>query len=65
MSGPGPDRREARIYLVLSLAGLAILVGAVLAGGFTDFGAIEVVAAAALFFGGTAIWAVRRLWRRK
>jgi hypothetical protein len=65
VSDRGPDRRETRLYLLISLAGLAILAAALGLGGFDDFGAVEVVAVAALFFGGTALWAARRLWRMK
>ncbi|WP_298429559.1 hypothetical protein [uncultured Jannaschia sp.] len=63
MSKYGPTRRETWIYLIVSLAGLALMAGAVAFRGVGGIAAIEVVGMSVLFFGGTAIWAGLRLWR--
>lgn len=57
----GPTRRETRIYLAISVAGLCLLGVAIALRGIGGIAAIEVVGMAGLFFGGTAIWAIRRL----
>ena len=63
MSKYGPSRKETLIYLGISLAGLALLLAAVAFRGVGGIAAIEVVGMAGLFFGGTTVWAVRRLMR--
>ncbi|MGB3407393.1 MAG: hypothetical protein WBA67_07845 [Jannaschia sp.] len=59
----GPTRRETLLYLGISVIGLVILALAVGLRGVGGIAAIEVVGIAGLFFGGTAVWAVLRLWR--
>lgn len=62
----GPTRNELWFRLVFSLAGLALLVVAVLVRGISNAaGLIEVVGIAGVFFGGTAIWSALRLWRSR
>ncbi|UWQ17788.1 hypothetical protein [Jannaschia sp. M317] len=59
----GPGLRETRLYLAVSVAGLGLLVLAVVLRGVGGIAAIEVVGIAGAFFGGTVIWALRRLRR--
>lgn len=60
----GPGRGEIWFRLVFSLAGLALLVFALLTreGGSIAWAEIAIIAGA--FFGGTALWSARRLMRR-
>lgn len=61
----GPSRGELRFRLIFSLAGLALMVAALVWRGVpTGPAFVEVVGIAGLFFGGTAIWTVRQLLRR-
>jgi hypothetical protein len=61
----GPTRAELKFRLSASLAGLTFLIGAVLYRGLPSGPAfIEVGVIGSAFFGGTAIWAARRLIRR-
>ncbi|WP_439123484.1 hypothetical protein [Marivita sp.] len=58
-----PTRNELWFRLLFSLAGLALLVVAVMVRGISNSAAlVEVVGIAGLFFGGTAAWAARKLW---
>lgn len=61
----GPSRGETRFYLGASLGGLALLAAAVAHRGVSGIMAIEVVGLSTAFFGGTAVWAARRLWRMR
>jgi xanthosine utilization system XapX-like protein len=62
----GPSRNELWFRLLFSLAGLALLVVAVMVRGISNAAAlVEVVGIAGVFFGGTAIWTARRLWRNR
>ncbi|MEM9794942.1 MAG: hypothetical protein AAF919_00535 [Pseudomonadota bacterium] len=63
MSKFGPSRKEVWFYFLFSLAGLALMGVAVGLRGVGGIAAIEVVGLAGTFFGGTAIWAGRRLWK--
>ncbi|GIT92939.1 hypothetical protein JANAI62_33970 [Jannaschia pagri] len=65
MKDYGPTRRETQLYLGISLVGLVILGLAVGLRGVGGIAAIEVVGIAGAFFGGTTIWAIRRLWRMR
>ena len=61
-----PSQKELIFRLVFSLFGLALLVVAVWVRGIAHAGAlVEVVGIAGLFFGGTALWSLRQLLRRK
>ncbi len=60
----GPTRGELWFRLWFSVAGLAFLGFAVAYRGFPGIVWVEITFFGALFFGGTAIWAVRRLIRR-
>lgn len=61
----GPTRGEMKLRLAISAAGLALLAGAlVLRGVPTSAGGWEAVGIAALFFGGSAAWNLRKLLRR-
>jgi xanthosine utilization system XapX-like protein len=58
----GPTRGELKFRLVFSVAGLALMVFALTHRGLPSGpGIFEIVGMAGLFFGGTAIWTVRRL----
>ncbi|NNF23671.1 MAG: hypothetical protein HKN63_02525 [Rhodobacteraceae bacterium] len=58
----GPSRKEIKFRLVASLAGLALMVFALVYRGVPKGPAIvEVVGIAGLFFGGTAIWSLIKL----
>ncbi len=62
----GPTRNELWFRLVFSLAGLALLIAAVMIRGISNAAAlVEVVGIAGLFFGGSAIWTARKLWRSR
>ncbi|WP_292289223.1 hypothetical protein [Marivita sp.] len=62
----GPTRKELWFRLVFSLGGLALLVVVVLVRGISNAAAlVEVVGIAGLFFGGTALWTGRELWRSR
>ena len=63
--GFGPTRGELRFRLVFSLAGLALMLFALFYRGVpTGPAFVEVVGLAGLFFGGTAIWTIRKLMKR-
>jgi len=60
----GPTRGELWFRLAVSLAGFALMLGAVFYRGLPQGPAIvEVVGVAGLFFGGSAVWSAVRLWR--
>ena len=59
----GPPRGETLFFLWVSLGGLTLLAAVVALRGVSSIAAIEVVGLSAAFFGGTAIWASRRLKR--
>ncbi len=62
----GPTRNELWFRLVFSLAGLALLIVAVMIRGISNAAAlVEVVGIAGLFFGGSAIWTALKLWRSR
>ena len=61
----GPGRGELIFRLVFSLVGLGLIVVAVAVRGWPQGPAlVEVIGVAGLFFGGTAIWTVMKLWKR-
>lgn len=58
----GPTRGELKFRLVFSIAGLSLMVFALTHRGLPSGpGIFEIVGMAGLFFGGTAIWSLRRL----
>ncbi|TNF65091.1 MAG: hypothetical protein EP307_00605 [Rhodobacteraceae bacterium] len=58
----GPTKSDLRFRLAFSLAGLALLVGGILYRGIPHGPAFfEVIGVAGAFFGGTAIWTLRKL----
>ncbi len=59
----GPGRGELWFRLAFSLSGLAFLAGAVAFRGISGIASAEIVLIALAFFGGTAIWSARSLWR--
>ena len=59
----GPGRGELWFRLIFSLAGLAFLGGAIALHGIAGIASAEMALIALAFFGGTTIWAARRLWR--
>ena len=61
----GPSRGELKFRLVASIGGLVLMLVALFYRGIpTGPAFVEVVGMAGLFFGGTAIWTARQLWRR-
>lgn len=60
----GPSRGELWFRLVFSIAGLVLLVVAVQLRGVGGMAWVEIVGMSTLFFGGTAIWTIRKLIRR-
>lgn len=64
MSRFGPTRGEWWFRLAVSALGLGLLAAALAIRGMPEGpGLIEVVGVAGLFFGGTALLAIRALWR--
>lgn len=62
----GPTRNELWFRLAFSLFGLALLGVAILVRGIANSVAlVEVVGIAGVFFGGTAVWSARKLWRSR
>ena len=62
MTAPGPDLKEHRIRLAISLGGLALLALAlVLRWGQWGPATVEAIALGGVFFGGSAIWSWRVL----
>ena len=60
----GPTRGEYWLRLAISLGGLGMIVAVVALQGLPEGpGLVEVVGIAGLFFGGSAIMALRGLWR--
>ena len=66
MSKFDPPRSELIFRLWVSIAGLAMLVGAVAYRGWpSGIAMFEVVVIAGGFFGGTLIWTIRKLIKRE
>lgn len=62
----GPTRNELWFRLGFSLFGLILLGITIAVRGIANSAAlVEVVGIAGAFFGGTAIWSARRLWRSR
>ena len=61
----GPSRGELKLRLAISAAGLALMVFALLfRGAPTSAGGWEAIVIAALFFGGSFVWTLRKLMQR-
>ena len=59
----GPKRGELLFRFCFSLAGLGLLIGAVLVRGIANSAAlVEVIGIAGLFFGGSALWTGYKLF---
>lgn len=62
----GPTRNELWFRLGFSLVGLVLVMVTVMSRGISNAAAlVEVVGIAGLFFGGTALWTARKLWRSR
>ena len=62
----GPDKADLRFRLIFSIFGLGLLAFALVYRGFpSGMAFVEVVLISFLFFGGTAVWAVWKLWKSK
>lgn len=57
----GPSRGEWKLRLVISVLGLALLVGAYAFKGIGGIASLEIALFAGAFFGGSAIWSARAL----
>ncbi len=61
----GPTKADLKFRLAFSLAGLAMMVGAILYRGMpTDIAMFEILGIATAFFGGSAIWTIRKLIKK-
>jgi hypothetical protein len=65
MSRFGPTRSELKLRLVISVAGLALLIGAYATHGIGGIASLEIAIIGGAFFGGSAIWSARRLLKTK
>jgi xanthosine utilization system XapX-like protein len=62
----GPSKSELKLRLLFSLGGLLLLGAALVYRGIPQGPALfEVIGVAGLFFGGTAIWTLRKLLRKE
>ncbi|MEQ8366832.1 MAG: hypothetical protein RIB61_09000 [Roseicyclus sp.] len=65
MSGKfDPPPGELKLRLAISLAGLALLIGAYAFNGIGGIASLEIGLIAVAFFGGSALWCVHKLRRR-
>lgn len=61
----GPSRGELKFRFAVGIAGLCLLAGIILFRGMpTGPAFFEIILIGGAFFGGTAIWAGRKLWKR-
>lgn len=63
MSRFGPTRGELKLRLAISVVGLLLLTGAYLFNGISGIASLEIAIIGTAFFGGSAIWSARRLWK--
>ena len=62
----GPTRHELWFRLIFSLFGLGLLGVAIWVRGIANAPAlVEVIGVAGMFFAGSAIWTLRKLWQRR
>lgn len=60
----GPTKSDLQFRLAFSLAGLALMIGGIAYRGIPQGPALfEVVGVAGAFFGGTAVWTIRKLMK--
>ena len=64
MSKFGPSRGEVKLRLAISLAGLALLIGAYAFNGIGGIASLEIAIIGTAFFGGSALWCILRLHRK-
>jgi hypothetical protein len=64
MSRFGPTRGEVKLRLAISLAGLALLIGAYAFNGIGGIASLEIAIIGTAFFGGSALWCLARLTRK-
>lgn len=64
MSRFGPSRGEVKLRLAISLAGLALLIGAYAFNGIGGIASLEIAIIGTAFFGGSAVWCILRLRRK-
>ena len=64
MSKFGPSRGEVKLRLAISLAGLALLIGAYAFNGIGGIASLEIAIIGTAFFGGSALWCILRLRRK-
>ncbi len=60
----GPSRGEIKLRLAISLAGLALLVGAYTTNGIGGIASLEIAIIGTAFFGGSALWCILKLRRK-
>lgn len=60
----GPTRGEVKLRLAISLAGLALLIGAYASNGIGGIASLEIAIIGTAFFGGSALWCILRLRRK-
>lgn len=61
----GPTKSDLHFRLIVSIAGLALLAALLAIRGMpTGLGGWEAVTLAAIFFGGTFVWTLRKLLRK-
>ena len=60
----GPTRGEVKLRLAISLAGLAMLIGAYALNGIGGIASLEIAIIGTAFFGGSAVWCLRQLTRK-
>ena len=65
MSKFGPSRGEVKLRLAISLAGLALLIGAYAFNGIGGIASLEIAIIGTAFFGGSALWCILRLRRKE
>ena len=65
MSRFGPTRGEHKLRLAISLAGLALLIGAYAMNGISGIASLEIAIIGGAFFGGSALWSARHLLKSK
>lgn len=61
----GPGQGELRVRLALVALGFVLILIAVVARGMDGAATVEVLAIAGLFFGGSALFILRRMSRRE
>ena len=60
----GPSRGEIKLRLAISLGGLAMLIGAYAFNGIGGIASLEIAIIGTAFFGGSAVWCLRKLTRK-